>query len=73
MQIPSVPSCLSFPPLLISLFVPLPFFACGPAGSGLGQSRLQPGKLGAAGRERALPEKDRCKSSGFHMKRSCLE
>lgn len=36
-------------------------------------SCLQSGKLRAAGREQAWPGKDRCKSSGFHMKRRCLE
>lgn len=36
-------------------------------------SCLQPGKPGAAGTKQALPGKGRCKSRGFHMKRSCSE
>lgn len=75
MQIPSVPSPLSFRLLLISLFCS-PSFPCLGTLQAQAQpppSSLEPGKLRAAGTEQALPGKDRCKSSGFHMKRSCLE
>lgn len=55
-------------PLLSSSPDPLVQFPClslpvDPADSG----------LRAAGLEQALPGKDRCKCSGFHMKRSCLQ
>ena len=62
---------LSFSLLLVSLFCP-PSFPClqtpaGPAPASAACSRR------AAGPEQALPGKDRCKSSGFLMKRSCFE
>lgn len=65
------------PPLLPSSdqLVLFPSFPCPctPQVQAPAPSRLQPGKLGAAGWEQALPGKDRCKSGGFHMKRSCFE
>jgi hypothetical protein len=42
-----------------------------PEDQALAGNSLQPGQLGAAGTGQALPGRDRCKSSGSHMKKSC--
>lgn len=73
MQIPSVQP--AFLPSSLDQLILVAFLSLHVDTQRLRSSSEQPAAwgVGAAGMEQALPGKDRCKSSGFHMKRSCLE